>query len=310
MSVVVATHNRVARIAGLLSGLLANVGDAEVVVVDDGSSDGTLDELRRLATTHPELRVVAAPNRGEWAARLEGARVATGEVVLMLDDDVLIEPGVLEAHAAHHAGADRLVVVGYMPLPPVPADRHSWARDFYGRAYEGHCRAWEADPASVLQTLWAGHLSLRREHALALAPALDGAPRGYHRDLDLGLCMAEAGLTGHFDRRLAGLHLLERSPEEFVRNAISSGQGLATVHARHRSASASTPVTKLPAGIRGLVLRPRTNALGAWLILRAIETLGRARRYRLQRGAARLLWRGVQARAYHGAAAIHVNMDS
>jgi glycosyltransferase involved in cell wall biosynthesis len=73
---------------------------AEVLIVDDGSTDGTaavLDELVAQLTDADSLslRVMSQPNRGRFAARLAGVTAASGDYVLFLDSRVLIEPGSL-----------------------------------------------------------------------------------------------------------------------------------------------------------------------------------------------------------------------
>src|SRR4051812_21612422 len=60
----------------------------EVVVVDNGSTDGTTEMLRR---EHPEVRLVAnASNVGYCKAGNQGAAVAAGRHLLFLNDDILI----------------------------------------------------------------------------------------------------------------------------------------------------------------------------------------------------------------------------
>lgn len=64
----------------------------EIVCVDDGSTDGTLEVLRDLEAQHPdEMQVLTGPNQGACAARNRGMSVATGEYIQFLDaDDVLL----------------------------------------------------------------------------------------------------------------------------------------------------------------------------------------------------------------------------
>ena len=69
----------------------------EVVVVDDGSTDGTLDVIRTIAGEHTDVvRVVAQENRGACAARNRALTEARGDFIQYLDADDLIEPDKIE----------------------------------------------------------------------------------------------------------------------------------------------------------------------------------------------------------------------
>jgi len=139
ISVVVPTFQRRDLVLLLLSALEKQSWDGpfEAVVVVDGSTDGTVDALYRLDPPFP-LRIVSQPNLGLARARNHGAQVATGQIVLFLDDDMEPDVDLLAEHdAAHHRGAD--VVVGRIPLHPDSADTlladgvRSWADDLARR---------------------------------------------------------------------------------------------------------------------------------------------------------------------------------
>ncbi len=114
ISVVVCTHNGSRTIRQALRHLAAlDYPDFEVIVVDDGSTDGTLEIVREF-----DVRVVSTENRGLSSARNTGAEVATGEIVAYIDDDAYPE-----AHWLHYLGkafreSDYAAVGGPNVLPP------------------------------------------------------------------------------------------------------------------------------------------------------------------------------------------------
>jgi glycosyltransferase involved in cell wall biosynthesis len=67
----------------------------ELIVVDDGSTDGTPDIVRRKAATDPRIRLVSTPNGGSAAARNAGLKVATAPLVSFLDGDDRWHPQLL-----------------------------------------------------------------------------------------------------------------------------------------------------------------------------------------------------------------------
>ena len=95
-SVVIPAYNESPNIDVVLAALRA-VGDlAAIIVVDDGSVDGTADAVRRDMVTDPRVRLVCQwPNQGKGAAMVAGAQTAPTDIVLFLDADLI---GLTPAH--------------------------------------------------------------------------------------------------------------------------------------------------------------------------------------------------------------------
>jgi glycosyltransferase involved in cell wall biosynthesis len=104
VSVVVPAFNESKHIAGQLRALAAQdyEGDVEVIVADNGSTDGTADVARRVGTeVLPSLRVIDASERpGPSVARNAGSRAASGDLVLFCDADDVADPGWVRAMVA------------------------------------------------------------------------------------------------------------------------------------------------------------------------------------------------------------------
>lgn len=111
VSVVMPALNAADVIGGQLDALARQTydGDWEVVVVDNGSTDGTAAVAARYADRLPPLRVVdASQRRSHTFARNTGARAATGDLLLYCDADDIVDPGWLAAFvaAAEDEGCD------------------------------------------------------------------------------------------------------------------------------------------------------------------------------------------------------------
>lgn len=116
ISIVVPCYNAEDTIEACLGSLLAQtMTDIEIVCVDDGSTDRTLELLRQIAEgSDGRVHVVPQPARGTWETRLHGVREATGELIGFLDADDTAEPTFAQtlSEAAQATGAD-IVVCGY-----------------------------------------------------------------------------------------------------------------------------------------------------------------------------------------------------
>jgi glycosyltransferase involved in cell wall biosynthesis len=99
LSVVIPVRNEAAHLAttieALLSALDGSGFDAELVVVDDGSDDGSAETARVAADGRLRLSVVRREGEGRFEARRAGLDAATGELVLLLDARVRLEHGAL-----------------------------------------------------------------------------------------------------------------------------------------------------------------------------------------------------------------------
>lgn len=129
VSVVVPTRNRLGTLRRALTGVEAQrFRDFEVLVIDDGSTDGTAAWLH---AERPGVRVLATGGAGSAAARNAGIEHARGELVAFLDDDDVWRPAYLEAQVEH--------------LDANPAAALSWADHFEvgpgGRASRPDTRA-------------------------------------------------------------------------------------------------------------------------------------------------------------------------
>jgi len=93
ISVIVTCHNYRDYVADAVESVLSqSTPPHEVVVVDDGSTDDSVQLLTERYEHHPLVRILSTPNRGQLAAFCEGFRCTTGEVVSFLDADDIWEP--------------------------------------------------------------------------------------------------------------------------------------------------------------------------------------------------------------------------
>ncbi len=187
LDVVVVTYESAAHLRACLGSLPA---DARVVVVDNASEDGSADLAAELGAT--VLR--NAENRGFAAAANQGARAGSGELVLFLNPDAVLEPGAVEALPAAFAGDPTLAAASPTLLHddgseqrvawPYPSATATWVE-----ALGLHLvRAPRDESAYLVGTC----LCLRRA-AFEEVGGFDERFWLYGEDADLGLRLEQAG---------------------------------------------------------------------------------------------------------------------
>jgi GT2 family glycosyltransferase len=259
----------------------------EVIVVDDGSRDGTSEAVRAGSWPFP-VRLLEGAGIGPGPARNLAAAAAAGRYLLLSDDDVLPEPGCLEGHRAAQEAAGGAVVVGRVDIhPDLPgaATRSRLERP----AHLGPQASWIAFTGQNSSL----PADLFREHG-----GFDESYRAYGgEEMELGYRLHRAGTRFRYASSARARHLEPRETQTMRRKAFSAGHA----HARIARRYASDPrvgwllgVHPVALALKGLLLR--------WLA--PDQLAGRADSARGEASAARwrqLLyeveyWRGACAR--------------
>jgi GT2 family glycosyltransferase len=211
ISVVIPTHNRIERLRRVLMALESQhyaLDDFEVIVVSDGSSDGT-DEYLRTLTTPLHLQAVVQPNQGVAVARNRGMQRATGDIVLFVDDDVVPAPQLIAEHVRiHTTHANDVIVLGPM-LTPKDFPMSRWVRWEQAMLTKQYNAMREGKYAPSARQFYTGNTSLAREHLLASG----GFDENFRRaeDVELAYRLVDRGLQFVFNPDAIGYHYAERS---------------------------------------------------------------------------------------------------
>jgi GT2 family glycosyltransferase len=210
VSVIVTSRERREALVATLDALATQTAPPsayEVLVVDDGSTDGTYEAVERLRPPYA-LRVFRHPEqRGVSAGRNTAIAEAKGRVLILLSDDLLVPPGFVAAHLralASHPGA--WIVGGFRQLPSL---RETPFGRYLDDLEEGFTRARQHAPVGdgLWELRWptARNLSLPRADFLATGP-FDERFRSTCEDQDLAIRARARGIRFLYDASIDCLH--------------------------------------------------------------------------------------------------------
>jgi glycosyltransferase involved in cell wall biosynthesis len=205
-SIIIPTYNRKASLLETLGSLAQQrwpLDRFEVIVVDDGSSDGT----ETIADRHLPLtlRLIRQANQGSAVARNTGAQAAQGHLLIFLDDDMLAEPdyvaGLIEEHAAHQ----RIVGMG-RELAYIPSSATPFAR-MAAQAAAAHSQHQSGAFVNFTDCV-TNNLSVLREDFFLIGMMQDVAGDGptWWGDVDFGYRAAQLGFRFRRSSKAACYH--------------------------------------------------------------------------------------------------------
>jgi glycosyltransferase involved in cell wall biosynthesis len=247
LSVVIPTRNRRALLVELLHALDRQDlprDSFEVIVVIDGGTDDTAAAVAAIAgdapRRGPELRCVEQPSRGASAARNHGVRLARGDVVLFLDDDVVPGAGLVSAHhAAHAAGPPGgRVVLGRLEME---YDGGALRRELR-RWWEQHYVRLSSATTVSFTDFFTGNVSVTREAVLA-AGGFDEAI-DYGEDVDFGYRLKSLGLEFAFAPQAVGRSRNTKTVRELHRDSFREGRGSLRMYRKHPATRAGSALDR------------------------------------------------------------------
>lgn len=187
-SIIIPTYNRRQQIKACIDSVLAQTfHDYEIIVVDDGSTDGTAEAIR---SYDDRIRFIQQANRGPAAARNTGIRQATRDYVAFLDSDDLWFPDTLLNYAEAIRRFERpAVIVGesveYADCPPM---RKAGSRQTVALLYKNGLDFLARAGVTVFYT---GRLVVRKDALEAAGGFVARRMNSEDNDLMLKLCTAE-----------------------------------------------------------------------------------------------------------------------
>lgn len=199
LSVIIPTYNRCKRLQRCLESLCRqteSTDNFEVLVIVDGSTDGTQDFLAALQTPYL-LRVLWQDREGQCAARNKGIENASGHLCLFLDDDIVSAPTLVAEHIRAQRVHNGVVGLGRITQTlPAHAD---WFARCLARGWNERYDRLEKDqetldtPSPDWQDCYSGNLSVPRAKLQEVGGFALDLPASF--DAELGYRLQQQGLS-------------------------------------------------------------------------------------------------------------------
>ena len=178
------------------------VGEFEVLVVDDGSTDDT--QNRFISLSLPEsFRYIRQSNQGAAAARNRGAADARGDILVFLDSDVVPDPTLLEEHLTSHRVHDHVLTVG--KTRALPAEHFDLFYRVLGEDIFAFDQGDEEKPVTFQEVL-SRNFSLPRESFFEVGGFDQEFPRSGFEDIEFAYRATQLGFDVVYNPRAAGDH--------------------------------------------------------------------------------------------------------
>lgn len=259
LSVIIPTYNRKDILKKCLNALFNQTfshSNYELIVIDDGSTDGTEALVKSLLNGSPcALRYFKQENKGPAAARNVGIKNASGKIVFLTGDDIIATPTLLVEHIRWHTERfqqNNMAILGYVTWAPeikITPFMH-WLENggpqfCYYKFQNGGEVEWKY--------LWTPNVSFKREFLIDNNLFFDERfPYAAYEDIEFGYRLAKRGLRIFYNSDAIAYHYHFTAIEDSEKRMFRVGESLKILHNIHpellaiiRQPSSPTRYTKL-----------------------------------------------------------------
>jgi len=234
VSVVIPTYNRrhhVERLLRAISAQTLSAAEFEVIVSIDGSDDGTREIVDEAAAPY-RLQAIWHPRQGRAAARNAGIGVASGDLLVLLDDDMEPVPELLHAHLDAHQGSHECVVLG--PVPIALDSSSSPITHYLARMWREQHEAFASPEHRFrLRDFYSGNVSLRRELLLRVGGFDESFTTYGNEDRELVIRLLATGSRIEYCPAAMAYHHCRKDFAALAADSISRGRTAVLMASKH-----------------------------------------------------------------------------
>jgi GT2 family glycosyltransferase len=258
VSLIIPTYRRRAAVQRLLQALTRQTlspEEYEVIVSIDGSRDGTREMVSQFPAPY-KLRYTWQPNNGRAAACNAGIRLARGDLLILLDDDMEPSPGFVAAHLQAHPRGSRRAVIGAAPIvfdqssPPIV----KYVASGFNYRLE---RLAQSGSTIRFRDAYTGNFSIRREVLVEIGGFDEDFKVYGHEDYELAWRLLGAGVQLIYSPEALSYQGYSKDFAALARDCIARGRTAVLFAGKH------------PEVFNDLKLCTYRQTSGKWRMLRA-----------------------------------------
>lgn len=223
ISVVIPTLNRLCELKKLLCVFEDESfrrSDFEVIVIDDGSSDGTQEFLKSWKAPFILIPIFHKHNKGSASSRNDGIKAAHHDIILFLDDDLVPEKGILFQHGTHHKNK-KCAVIGNIRYRETAMTR--WVSRYLSSRGVHKIPRGEKIPFTCF---WTSNVSVRKDDLFKVGLFDEDFRIAGGEDTELAYRLERSGVEFNYEKDAVCFHKPVSLPELLKKNESFTSNAL------------------------------------------------------------------------------------
>ena len=235
VTVIIPAYNEEKAIGKTVDSLLKlSYVNKEIIIVDDGSTDGTFEVAKKYAK-NDFARVVTKPNNGKWDALNTGIKVANGEFIVCIDADTLLDPNAIQHLIKHFSDPNIAAVAGNVKV----GNRHGLLTKLQALEYVVGINLHRRSEASLQNvTVVPGPIGAFRASVLKEIGLFEGDT--FAEDADITFRILRAGYKTVFEARAFGYTEAPTSMTSLAKQRYRWYRGSLQVLSKHKDMAFNT----------------------------------------------------------------------
>jgi len=235
ISVIIPTYNR--------SDILQKALDAykgqslpqeqfEIIVIDDGSTDGTKEVIEKNSKTQPNIHYFHQPHGGPAKGRNLGIKQAKGPIILFTGDDCIPDKHLLQEHLRFHKKGEAIAVLGHIDWHP-ELEITSFMKYINLGIQFGYPRIKEIAANVTFNYFYTSNISIAKR-CLDLTGSFDtDFMEAVWEDVELGYRVWKSGVRIVYNPRAIIYHYHQVDIEDYIQRQIRAGKAAAILYKKH-----------------------------------------------------------------------------